>query len=168
MPAKWRGIGRARRIMRRLPDSMRNEIEEVLNDAGPVIQGIMRSRAPVRRGAVREGIVWRVLKGSMRLRIGLLGTKSARSKLFYGRIQDLGRRAQTVFVQRRRSGSPMFLRRGRKWSEDIVTSYRMNVRAMAPKRFVTGRMPDARQALRDKLHGVWDRALRTISGASND
>lgn len=168
MPAKWRGIGRTRRIMRRLPDAMRDEIEGVLNDAGPVIQGIMRSRSPVRRGAVREGIVWRVLKGSMRLRIGLLGTKARRQRLFYGRIQDLGRRAQSVFVQRRRSGSPMFLRGGRKRAEDIVTSYRMNVRAMAPKRFITGRMPEARQALRDKLRGVWDRALRTISGASND
>lgn len=168
MPARWHGRAKLRRLLKRLPDAVGDQIAGALEESGPIIQGVMRARAPVRRGQLREGILYRVYRQSLRLVVGIIGTKAGRSRLFYGRIQDLGRRAQTVFVQRRRAGGPKFLRRGKKRSEDIVTTYRLNVRAMKAKHFVTGRMPDARRTLRDKLQNVWTRALATLSGGSDD
>lgn len=136
------------------------------------------ARTPKKTGALQAGISDRVLTTSLRLQVGLLGTPSGRAKLFYGRIQDLGRKAQTVLVQRRRRvsvslgrgkiASILRTQRGRKVQEDIVTTYRMRVPAMAGKRFVTGRYPDLRSELRTNLDGIFARSLAKISGVGDE
>jgi hypothetical protein len=186
MPSKWRGIGRVRGLLRRMPDAVRGQITGVMERAGPRIQAIMRARAPVRRGKLREGIVYRVYPKSLRLRLGLLGTPRGRAKLFYGRIQDLGRAAQTVNVVRnvarkirgngqtspRRiiysTGGERLRRRGPNKGTPIGSPYKMRVRAMPGKFFVTGRMPNAREELRQELNDVFDNALRTAAEGGTD
>lgn len=178
MAYRARGGAKFRRLLKGMPDAMSTQLISVLNNGGRALQSAMRARAPKRTGAVAAGITYKVLEKTLRLRVGLIGTPRGRARLFYGRIQDLGRRGKTVLVQRRRQVSVNIGRgefrdvlrtsRGRKRAEDIVTTYRMKVRPMAPKRFITGRYPDLRGAIGAALRGIWTRALRSIAGGSNE
>lgn len=166
---------RFRRLLRGLPEAMRSQLVGVLERGGPILQGAMRVRAPKRTGFGVQGIKYRVYPKSLRLRVGLIDTPAGRAKRFYMRIQDLGRRAQTVTVRRRRRVASEFDPRGilrtgrgnRKRAEDIVATYQMRVRAMAPKRFVTGKYPELRRAIGGALRGIWTRALNTLAGGSD-
>ncbi|MDO7843451.1 hypothetical protein [Sphingomonas immobilis] len=175
--SKLPGIARFRRLLRRLPDETRGELVVELSVTGRQIAQAMRAKAPHKTGALRSGISEKVLPRSLRLQVGLLGTRSGRSSLFYGRIQDLGRRAQVVLVQRRRRVSfeaggrklnALLTSRGRKRAEDVVATYRMKVKAMQPKRFITGRYPDLRSTLNANLRGIFGRALGRIAGGANE
>lgn len=178
MASRVRGAGRFRRLLRSTPDAMRLQLVSVLNSGGRALQSTMRAKAPKRTGALATGITYRVLEKTLRLRVGLIGTPRGRARLFYGRIQDLGRRSQTVMVQRRRRvevnvgggevASILRTRGGRKRAEDIVSTYRMRVPAMAPKRFITGRYPDLRGAIGNALRGIWTRALRSVAAGNPD
>jgi hypothetical protein len=164
--------------MKQLPDALTGQMRSVLESGGRALQSAMRSRAPKRTGAVAAGITYKVFPKTLRLRVGLLGTKTGRAKLFYGRIQDLGRKSQVVMVQRRRrvdapiggGATAKVLRtaRGRKVAADIVSTYPMRVRAMAPKRFITGSYPVLQSTIGNALRGIWKRSLADISGGSDD
>lgn len=147
-----RGVAKTRRMFRRLPDAARGEVLVELNVTGRQINQAVLAKAPRKTGATRAGISFRVLPVSMRLQIGLLGSPKERSRIFYARIQDLGRKAQTVAVAARRN------RR----------AYVMKVAGMAPKRFITGRYPDLRAALRRNLRDIFARSLRAVSGGGDE
>lgn len=176
--SRVRGIGRFRRLLKRMPDAVRGELVVELAVTGRQIKQAIQARAPRRTGALQAGITDEVLPKSLRLQVGLLGTKRGRADLFYGRIQDLGRREQVVLVQRRRrveaeigggrTANILRLHRGRKVAEDIVSSYYMRVRAMPAKRFITGRFPDLRKTLNDNLRGIFARALGRIAGGDDE
>jgi hypothetical protein len=170
MPAsKLRGLARFRRLLRRTPDAVRGELIVELRVTGRQIAQAMKAKAPEKTGALRSGIMDKVLPASLRLQIGLLGTRRGRSSLFYGRIQDLGRREQVVTVQRRRRvDGRLRTARGRKRTEDIAGTYLMRVRAMAPKRFITGRFPDLRATLNKNLRGILTRTLGRIAGGDDE
>ena len=174
-----RGMGRIKRLLRRLPDSVANEIVVELNVTGRDMLAAVTARTPRDRGALQSGLSKKVLPKSLRLQVGLLGTPSGRAKLFYGRIQDIGRKAQVVMVQlrrrvllKRRDGSIYStLRtdaRGRKERADIAATYAMKVPAMEGKRFVTGRYPELRKMLGENLRGIFSRALSKIAGGGDD
>lgn len=178
MASHMRGGKRFRRLLKGMPDAMRGQLVSVLNSGGRALASSMRAKAPKRTGAVAAGIQFRVLPKSLRLRVGLIGTPRGRAKLFYGRIQDLGRKGGEVIVQRRRRvtanigggevANILRTQRGRKVKEDIVTTYRMRVRPMAPKRFITGRFPELRSAIGNALRGIWGRALGSIAKGSDE
>lgn len=178
MRSKIRGGKRVRRLMKSLPDAMRGQLVNVLRNGGRALVSSMRARAPSRTGALRAGIQSRVYEKTLRLRVGLIGTPGGRAKLFYGRIQDLGRKGREVVVQRRRrvtvnigAGEVVGVlrtQRGRKVGSDIVSTYRMRVRPMAPKRFITGRYPELRTAIGNALRGIWARALRSIASGHDE
>lgn len=170
-----KGIARFRRLLRRMPDTTRAELLAELDTTGRRILQAIIARAPRLSGKLRGGLSSKVLPTSLRLQIGLLGTPAGRAKLFYGRIQDLGRKAQVVTVQRRRrvtaaigGGKTANIlrtnRSGRKETADIVATYTMRVPAMEGKRFVTGRYPDLRTELRANLKGIFTRSLRKVGG----
>lgn len=172
-----RGMSRIKRLFRRLPDALASEIVVELNVTGRDILAAVKARTPRRTGALQGGESHKVLPKSLRLQVGLLGTPKGRARLFYGRIQDLGRKAQVVLVQRRRrvkaaiggrSTSMLRTERGRKKKEDIVATYRMKVPAMKGKRFVTGRFTDLRRTLNANLRGIFTRALARTAGGSFD
>lgn len=178
MRSKIRGGRRFRRLLKALPDSMRGQLVNVLRNGGRALVSSMRARAPNRTGALRQGIQFRVLEKTLRLRVGLIGTPRGRAKLFYGRIQDLGRKGREVVVQRRRRVSVnigagevvgvLRTQRGRKVGSDIVSTYRMRVRPMAPKRFITGRYPELRSAIGNALRGIWNRALNSMASTGDE
>lgn len=164
--ADLRGARRVKRLFRGLPDAMRDDLARVLERGGRLIVAEMQRRAPKRTQALAAGISERVLRTTLRLRAGLIGTPRGRAKLFYGRIQDLGRKAQTVTVKRHIGNRGRFLFKGRERVQDF-SIYKMRVRAMAPKRFITGRFPELRRIVRDQLKGTWERALRVIGNAGD-
>jgi len=147
MARRVQGAGRIKSILRGMPKAFRDEMVDVFNRGGASLKYLMQRRAPSRTGRLRQGIDFKVWPRSLTLKVGLLGTKSGRSDLFYGRIQDLGRKAQTVRA-RRANTAP----------------YELRVRGMPGKKFITGQMPGLRQAIRERTRGVFGRALRRISG----
>ena len=147
-----RGSKSFRRLMKQMPDAMREELGGILERTGPpavrLIQGRIQAATRKRSGRLLAGVKSKLLKRSLRLQVGFLGTPRARSKLFYARILDLGRKAQTVRVTRGRSGRP---------------PYPMRVRAITPKRFVTGGLGGLGAIVGRELRGAWDRGIQRIA-----
>lgn len=153
---RLRGVGRFRRTMKALPAAVSQEIVVELNVTGREVRSLMQAKAPKNTGRLAAAITYRVLPKSLRMQVGLIGPQKERNDLFYGRIQDLGRKAQVVQA-RRRVGSFADPHNGSIRSR--LTTYPMQVSAMAPKRFITGRYADMRNSLKTNLRGIWTRAL---------
>ncbi len=151
-----RGSKAFRRTLKQIPQEARLELAHVLEDVGPKLARLIQANTPSRTGALRQGIKWKVLRRSLRLQVGLLGTKRGRAKLFYGFILNFGRKAQNVNVRRRTPSG-------------AVASYLMRVRAFKALHFVTGRYPDLRKMTAARLKSIWDRVLtRAATGAGNE
>jgi hypothetical protein len=169
-----RGAAAMRRLMQRMPDAVRGEIIVELNLAGRELAQEMQRRAPTKAGDLRAGLSYKVFAKTMKLQAGLLGTKRGRAKLFYGYIQDMGRKAQTVTVHRLNKGERQEWRarisagraRGFSKPKDLGTTYQLRVKAMAPKRFVSGSFKDIRVRLNANLKNIWARALARVAGGS--
>lgn len=165
--SRVQGASTIRQMLRRLPDEAKAGLLTELHRGGRDMQKRMQGRAPYRTGATRAGISYRVYPKTLRMIVGLISTKRGRSRLFYARIQDLGRKAQTVTVRRFRAGGQRLMFRGQKFGPDVQT-YQMNVRAMRPKRFITGGMPDLRKILGSNLRSLWTRALGRIRSSGGE
>lgn len=162
-----KGAAAISKMLKQLPEAVRGELVVELHVTGREMVPLMQGRAPHRTGATRRGISYRVLPQSLKLQVGLIGTKAGRSRLFYARIQDLGRKAQTVTVRRFRAGGQRLYFRRQKFGPDLQT-YSMNVPSMPGKRFVTGRMTDLRRQLRSNLKNIWAKALGRFAGGSSE
>lgn len=165
---RLKGGARIRRLFRRLPGAVSGELIVEFNVTGRQIAAAVLARTPRKTGALAGGISYKVLPRSLRLQVGLLGSVKQRRDLFYARIQEFGRKAQIVRAFKRHGTfTPTFNRNGtRMRTED--TTYPLRVRAMAGKRFVTGRYPELRQALGRNLRGIFTRALARIAGGGDD
>ena len=153
-----RGLIRVRRLMKRLPDEVAGEIVVEFNVTGRQIAAVMQARTPRKSGRLIAGESYKVFSRTLRLQVGLLATRRGADPLFYGRIQDLGRKAQVVMVQRRlRRGVMKFTRR-----------YRMKVRGAEGKKFVTGRFTELRRTLNQNLRGIFARGLAKAAGGSSE
>lgn len=156
-----KGIGRVRNLLRRLPDAVRGQVVVELHVTGRRMIAAVRARTPRKTGALAQGLQQKVFPRSLRLQVGLIGTPKERNRLFYGRIQDLGRKEQVMRVTRRQGAC--FSRDGSRRTSRVLT-YLMRVRGMAPKRFITGRYPELRGVLRENLRGLFAKALREVGG----
>lgn len=165
--SRVRGAATVKAVLKKLPDAVRVSLATELHRAGKEMLGRMRGRTPVRTGKLREGLDYKVLDKSLKLQVGLIGTKAGRSKLFYGRIQDLGRKAQVVTVRRFRAGGQRLHFRGQKFGPDVQT-YQLRVPYMPGKKFVTGGMPDLRRILQANLKGLWAKALKRVAGGGGE
>ena len=140
-----------RKLLNRMPEAMRTEMLELLDGVGDELLGAMQADVPARTGSLRSALAKRLLRGSLRLRVGLVGRAVAR-RFFYGRIVELGRKAQTVRVTRK-GGRP----------------YAMRVRGMAPRPFVQKRRGAMREAINRRINAFWDGALtKAAQGASDE
>jgi len=153
-----RGLIRTRRLLKQLPDAVRGEVIVELNVTGRQIAAVMAARTPRKSGRLVAGESYKVFPRTLRLQVGLLQTRRGADPLFYGRIQDLGRKAQVVLVQRR-------LRRA---GSKLTKRYRMKVRGSEGKRFVTGRFPELRRTLNQNLRGIFGRALASVAGGGDE
>lgn len=152
-----KGARRVKRLLKRLPDEVSAEMVDVLNAQAPFIAGYAREAAPRRSGKLASAIKWKVLPKSLSLRVGLL-TRAVARDLFYGRILEFGRRAQTVTAKRAKPNGGF-------------TTYRIRVPAISRARydFLAGRaMTFATQRLRPELSKVWERALRRAGSGGSD
>lgn len=157
-----------RSLLRRLPEASQTEIIGAFERGGPRLRAAMQAKAKRKTGTLAAGVKFRIYPKTLRMQVGLLGTKRGRAKLFYGFVLDKGRKAQVVTVQRRRIGVGKVLSRGRKRAQDIVSTYRLRVKALAADRFVTGRYPDLRRVMGDEVRTLFDRALRRVAGGTRD
>ncbi len=145
-----RGDRSFRKLLRKLPDSAKEEMAVALDKAGDRLLSAMRSEVPRRTGALAGGLSKKLLRASLRLRVGFIG-KPINRRLFYGRIIEFGRKAQTV--RAKRSG----------------TTYTMRIRARAGRPFVQSRRTDLRTSLNAELKGTWTRILqRAAAGDLSD
>ena len=143
-----KGASIVRRLLRDMPDAMRGEIVDLMQEKAPAALAIARGGAPARTGALRAALSVKVYPKAVRLRVGLLG-KAVNRRLFYGRILEAGRRAQTVNVRRRTSSG--------------VSSYALRVSPISNRAYDMVEGPAKRQIrslMFDQLHGIWERALR--------
>lgn len=150
--SQLQGASAFRKLLRQLPASARDEMADALTDIAPDYLRAQQADVPVAKaahrkgmepGALRAGLSWKVLRTSLRLRVGLLGTKRGRARLFYGFIVEVGRQAQTVSVTRKAGVAP----------------YKLRVRAMAPRPFVYKKRPELRTRLNNRLSTFWEHAL---------
>lgn len=153
--SQLQGSKSVRRLLKSIPDEMRLEMAHALEDVGPKLTRAMQANAPSRTGALRAGIKWKVLRRSLRLQVGLLGSKRGRAKLFYGYILNFNRKGQSVFTRR-------------KTNSGKVSTYTMRVKYRKGDHFVTGRYPDLRNMTTAKLRGIWDRVLTRVSARAGD
>jgi len=94
-----KGLQRTRGLLKRLPDAVRAEINQVFEDKAPAALAFARASTPRKTGALANALRVKTFARSLSLKLGLL-TKGDRQNFFYGNILDRGRRPQTVTVRR--------------------------------------------------------------------
>ncbi len=166
--SRLRGAGRFRRTLKALPAAISGEIVVELNVTGREVRSLMQAKAPKKTGKLAAGITYRVLPKSLRMQVGLIGSQKQRNDLFYGRIQDLGRKAQVVRVLRRHGTFTHSFNPNGTRKKTLASTYVLRVAAMAPKRFITGRYTDMRASLNANLRGIWTRALSVAAAGGSD
>lgn len=165
---RLRGAKRFRRTLKALPAAISGEIVVELNVTGRELRSLMQAKAPKKSGKLAAGITYRVLPKSLRMQVGLIGSQKERNDLFYGRIQDLGRKAQVVRATRRNGTFAHSYNRNGTRAKTLASTYALRVGAMAPKRFITGRYADLRSSLNTNLRGIWTRALSVAAAGGGD
>ena len=151
-----RDIGRTRRLLKRLPDTVQASVLQVYAEIGPAIEGVGRSQAPVRTGRLRSALKFRIMPRSLRFEYGLIGRRLQKS-LFYGYILEVGRKAGTSRAFQRR------LKNGK-----LTKRYTVQVKAISRDRydFVFGRVRVyAKQLIAERIKKIWTQALRDAAGS---
>lgn len=176
MASRIKGIISTRRLLKRVPDAIRDELASTIRAAGPELQNAIVARTPRgKTGRLVAGVSWKFYAATLRLVVGFVGRPTNR-KLFYGRILEFGRRAQTVTVHRLskkhrkqwvgRIGAGTA--RGSAKPTDLGSTYRLRVKALQPRRFVYSPTTNLRVVMNRRLNGIWDRALKRVSGAGDE
>ena len=153
-----KGAASFRRMLKLLPDSANAELRAFLNNAGPVLAAQMKSQLPVLAsprpnrtpGALRDSITWKVTPKALNLKVGEI---SKRDVLFYGHILDVGRKAKTVNVTRRKNTAP--------YSLTVSPLTGLYVLKRTRVSFLNGTLPGYREIM-DKI------LLAASQGAGND
>ena len=158
--AKWKGRAKLKRLLQRLPDTVRLEIATLFEDQAPAALAYARASTPKRTGALAAALRVKTYRKTLRLRMGLMG-RADNSRFFYGRILDRGRRAQAAKAKRRNASG-------------AVTNYIVRVSAMPAARFdiVYGRVAAyVRNLIGVPARDIFARALRRAGaggGADGD
>jgi hypothetical protein len=158
--AKWKGRAKLKRLLQRLPDTVRLEIAKLFEEQAPAALAFARASTPKRTGALAAALRVKTYSKSLRMRLGLFG-KADNSRFFYGRILDRGRRAQTARAKRRNASG-------------AVTAYTVRVSALPAARFdiVYGRVAAyVRNLIGVPAKDIFAKALRAAGaggGADGD
>lgn len=119
--AKWKGRAKLKKLLQRLPDTVRTEIAKLFDEKAPAALAFSRANTPKRTGALAAALRVKVYPKRLALRLGLMG-KADNTRFFYGRILDRGRRPQTVKAKRTSASG-------------AVTQYTIRVGALPAARF---------------------------------
>jgi len=151
-PSRIRGDKGFRKLIRQVPESARLQISALLARLGADLLRAMQADVPVRTGALRATLKAKLLRASLRLRVGLIN-KADNRRLFYGRIVEFGRKGKVVTT-----------RPGR-----VKRSYKMRVREMAPRPFVFASRRELRSNFSERIRLFWDDTLaQAAQGTGND
>lgn len=138
------GLAETYSLFDRFPEAVREQVGGGLAKIGEDIRAAQSRSVAKLTGKLASGLSLDLQIEELRVSVGLIGAP-ARRNLFYGRIVERGRRAQTVLVQRRRRVKGRLRTQSRrKLASDIAATYSMNVRAMAPRPFVYVDRPEIR------------------------
>lgn len=144
---------RVRRVLQGMGPEVEKQVLASYQRHAPAILAYARGEAPSRSGNLRARLAFKIFPKTLRLRIGLL-TRAVQRKVWYARILEYGRRAQSVRVKRRRPVS------------GGLTQYVMRVKAIPAGRydFVRGRAEEFMQrTLGADLRNVLNKALKRLS-----
>lgn len=168
--SRLQGVEMLQRQFDQIPAAAQEQLGVELAIIGREIRDRQRALAPEDTGALRQGLSVQLLLEQLKVRVGIMnqrGSRRGKNNLFYGRIIEFGRRAQTVTVQRRRrvtvtdgdGGQRRILRtvRRRKAAADIVSTYKMKVKARAPHPFIN--IPDVQETAVQRLADLWGSTL---------
>lgn len=158
--------GNFRSLLKRLPESVTEEVRALQNDTGRMLLSRAYARVPSKTGALKAGLGYSVTPKTLRLRFGILG-KAKNRKLFYGRIQEFGRKAKTVIVNRSGRGVRLSGNRFKRQALErgVRGFYRLRVRPMAAKHFVYN---STREQLYRPYQKLWGRALHRAAAGATD
>lgn len=167
-----RGDRAFKRLIGKLPETVKGEMVVELNVLGRDQLARERSLVAKRSGKLGNALSFKVLPATLKLKVGLLG-KPINKKLFYGRIIEFGRKSKVVDVVRGGLSSRVRAAGGRSNRYKALAarmgvkgSYKLKVRAMAPRHFV---YTTTRDQLAAPFRNIWQRALgRAAAGASDD
>lgn len=137
--SQLKGVASTRKLLRQVPQAAKDTMADILEASAPAFLAAMKADAPVKTGALRAALNAKVLRKSLRLRVGLV-TASTGKKFFYGRILEFGRKAGTAS----RGG------------------------AIAPRPFVLKKRPDLRSALNRRLNKFWENTLIVAAAGVGD
>lgn len=145
-----------KRLLVRMSGAVRDEMVEMLDDAGVDIALMQRADAPSARA--RAAISRRVLKGALQLKVGILGRPLNRRLFFLGFVER-GRKAQVATAAKRQVSS-----------STRKLGYRVRVQARASRSFIyTARAKEARNSLGGRIESYWGAVLQRASqGISDD
>lgn len=133
-----------------LPEAAKDQLAVELAIIGKDVLAAQKRDVAKRTGALEQGLSIQVLVDALRVRIGLLARKS---KLFYGRIIEGGRRAQVVLAKRR-------VRVGGRRSQTVAATYSMRVSRLAPRPFIRVDRPEIRAEQR--LANFWSEVVANV------
>jgi len=166
--------GNFRSLLKRLPESVAEEIGEQHQQTGRMLLARAHARVPVKTGALKAGLSFRVTPKTLKLRFGLLGKRINR-KLYYGRIVEFGRKAKTVIatrqgtLQRARAAGLKVRANAYKRAAlkaGIGGAYQLRVKATRPRPFV---YVTPREQIYRPYQKIWGRAIhRAAAGATSE
>lgn len=158
--SQLQGVASVRKLLKQLPAAVREEMADELEAIAPDYLAAVKANTPVAKaahrrgyepGALRDAITAKVLRASLRLRVGLIGRRVNR-EFFYGRIIEFGRKQKTVTIKRGpRAG------------------HQLEVQARQGFHFLFYRRERLRTKLQQRLNPLFDHALaRAAQGADID
>lgn len=159
------GLAKAYALLDKVPAAARDELGvELAIIAREDILPEQRRLVAKDTGHLESGLAVSLLREKLRVKVGLFGLAGGRGSRavlgdrYYGRFVNFGRRAQTVLVERRRRvGGRLRSANGRKRAEDIVSTYRLKVKARPARDFIQVAGAEA-SALR-RLASYWNNVL---------
>jgi hypothetical protein len=138
-----------------MPDGAKAQVLAALEGTGKQLAALMRARAPVLthpvrgrvEGALRAAIGYKMFPKTLRMTVGIEGSKTVRGKLFYANILQWGRKAQTVTIKR-----------------GVRQGAAMHVSPIGPMYFIITRDDrEVRNALTRNLQEFWPKALARVA-----
>lgn len=148
-----------------LPQVARDVFADLLKELSDDVLADERRLAPKDTGALEAALSEQLLVEQLKARIGLIG-RGVNRQYFYGRIQNFGRRAQIVNVERRmRIARGMSKKRAR--LAGLVQRYKLRVRVAPPHVFIDFGSPEQSANIDRRLNEFWDRTLDQVPGLSS-
>lgn len=163
-PNRVDGLAEAYALFGRFPQAAEQELGAKLGEIGRDVLAAQQRDVAKRTGFLETGLSIQLLIEQLRVKVGLLGL-SKRSKYFYGRFVEFGRRAQTVLVTRHLKRTVRGNGRNSKRRVSYEGQpYSLRVRAMAARPFVHVDRPEIRAEQR--LADYWSK-VKAAAGSSS-